>query len=143
MSISLGIGDAITIVKLAMQLYDNVIGVARDAKKEFGLFSRELKNLKSTLEGIKKECGPEGKLTSQSMTSPADQQTISDLKEAVEITKESLKCWNALLEDFSRRSQTIPWRLAWARKYQKITQCRDRIHIQSKLLEIAMLRIQT
>jgi hypothetical protein len=135
------IKEAIAVVGVAMDLYDNVIGVARDAKKEFGLFSRELKNLKSTLEGIKKECRPEGKLTSQS--SSGDQQVILDLKEAVEITKESLGCWNALLEDFASRSQTIPWRLAWVRKYPKITQCRDRIHIQSKLLEIAMLRVQT
>lgn len=140
--LTLGISEVIAVVRVAMQLYDNVIGVARDAKKEFGIFSQELKNLKSTLEGIRKECGPQGKLTSQ-FSSADQQEIITELEETAKSAKVTLNCWNTLLEDFATRPQTISWKLAWARKHQKITQCRDRISIQSKMLEIVMLRIQT
>lgn len=68
---------------------------------------------------------------------------MADLEEAVSFTKESLTCWNKLPKNFGRRPQNISWKIWWARKYPSLIQCRDRIHVQSKLLEIVMLTIHT
>ncbi|KAH0608349.1 uncharacterized protein H6S33_001483 [Morchella sextelata] len=142
MALSCGIPEAIDVIKLAMQLYDNFISIFGNAKRDFALFSRELASLKSTLEGIRKECGSGGSLMIHSDVEER-RGIIADLEEAVSFTTESLTCWNKLLKNFGGRPQNISWKIWWARKYPSLIQCRDRIHVQSKLLEIVMLRIHT
>ncbi|KAI5840975.1 hypothetical protein DFP73DRAFT_609400 [Morchella snyderi] len=143
MALSCGIPDAIAVIKLAMQLYDNFISIFGNAKRDFALFSRELGSLKSTLEGIRRECGSGGSLMIHSDDVEGRMGIIADLEEAVSFTKESLTCWNKLLRGFEGRPQNMSWKIWWARKYPSLIQCRDRIHVQSKLLEIVMLRIHT
>lgn len=143
MALSCGIPDAIAIIKLSMRLYDDLVTRFRDARRDFITFSTEVSTLKSTLEGIQREYKSNGNLIFHCEIAEERNEILTDLNQAVSFTKESLQCWNTLLRDFEGRPQDKSWRVGWMRKYRKLIQCRDRFHVQSKLLEFVMLRIKT